>query len=78
MDTAKCPFVNLPSTRTGHWGEGVTAEDMDKYIWVKPQLVAAVKFTEWTTGGVLRHAEFGGLRDDKVPGEVVREDLATG
>jgi hypothetical protein len=28
----KCPFVNLPSSRTGHCGEGVTAEDMDDYV----------------------------------------------
>jgi bifunctional non-homologous end joining protein LigD len=72
----KCPFANLPSSRTGHWGEGVTVEDMADYVWVKPQLVAEVKFTEWTTGGVLRHAESNGLRDDNAPREVVREDVA--
>ena len=30
-------------------------------------------FTEWTSGGVLRHAEFVGLRDDKEAGEVGRD-----
>jgi ATP-dependent DNA ligase len=25
---ARCPFANLPSSKTGHWGEGITAEDM--------------------------------------------------
>jgi bifunctional non-homologous end joining protein LigD len=75
LATPQCPFANLPSSGTGHWGEGVTAEDMGNYVWVKPQLVAQVKFTEWTTGGVLRHAEFGGLRDEKTPDEVIREDL---
>jgi len=70
---AKCPFANLPNSRRGHWGEGVTAEDMKDYVWVKPKIVAEIKFTEWTTGDVLRHAEFAGLRDDKDPLEVVRE-----
>jgi DNA ligase D-like protein (predicted ligase) len=69
----KCYFENLPSSRTGHWGEGVTAEEMGDYVWLKPSVVAEVKFTEWTTGGVLRHAEFFELREDKPALEVVRE-----
>jgi bifunctional non-homologous end joining protein LigD len=41
--------------------------------WVKPQLVAEVGFSEWTVEGELRHPRFQGLRDDKNPGDVVRE-----
>jgi DNA ligase D-like protein (predicted ligase) len=41
--------------------------------WVKPKLVAQIRFTEWTTDGKLRHPRFLGLRDDKRPEEVVRE-----
>jgi bifunctional non-homologous end joining protein LigD len=41
--------------------------------WVKPELVAEVEFTEWTTDGRLRHPSFKGLREDKPAGEVVRE-----
>jgi bifunctional non-homologous end joining protein LigD len=41
--------------------------------WVEPQLVARAEFREWTTSGKIRHASFRGLRDDKDPGEVVRE-----
>jgi bifunctional non-homologous end joining protein LigD len=41
--------------------------------WVKPKLVAQIRFTEWTTDGKLRHPRFLGLRDDKRPQEVVRE-----
>ena len=41
--------------------------------WVKPELVAAVGFSEWTTAGRLRHPRFLGLRDDKSPRAVVRE-----
>jgi bifunctional non-homologous end joining protein LigD len=71
--TAKCPFVDLPSTRTSHWGEGVTEEDMKILKWVRPRLVAEIAFTEWTRDGNLRHSAFVGLRDDKDPREVVRE-----
>jgi bifunctional non-homologous end joining protein LigD len=41
--------------------------------WVKPKLVAQIGFTEWTTGGKLRHPRFLGLRTDKRPEEVRRE-----
>jgi bifunctional non-homologous end joining protein LigD len=41
--------------------------------WVKPKLVAEVKFTEWTTAGELRHPVFLGLRTDKPAAEVTRE-----
>jgi DNA ligase D-like protein (predicted ligase) len=41
--------------------------------WVEPRLVAQVGFAEWTTAGQLRHPRFLGLRDDKEPGEVIRE-----
>jgi bifunctional non-homologous end joining protein LigD len=41
--------------------------------WVRPELVAEVGFTEWTTDGRLRHPRFVGLRDDKPAREVVRE-----
>ena len=35
--------------------------------WVKPKLVAEVKFSEWTADGHLRHPVFVGFRDDKRP-----------
>ena len=41
--------------------------------WIKPKLVAEVKFTEWTTGGEMRHPVFLGLRTDKKASDVVRE-----
>ncbi len=42
--------------------------------WVQPQLVAEIAFTEWTEDGVLRHPVFKGLRLDKPPRAVRRED----
>jgi bifunctional non-homologous end joining protein LigD len=41
--------------------------------WVRPELVAEVAFTEWTSDGRLRHPSFKGLRDDKKATDVVRE-----
>jgi DNA ligase D-like protein (predicted ligase) len=41
--------------------------------WVRPELVAQIGFSEWTSDGQLRHPRFLGLRDDKRPREVVRE-----
>ena len=45
-----------------------------RVTWVRPELVAQVAFSEWTADGRLRHPRFLGLRDDKSPREVVRED----
>jgi len=42
--------------------------------WVDPKLVVEVAFTEWTGAGVLRHPSFVGLREDKSPREVRREE----
>jgi bifunctional non-homologous end joining protein LigD len=42
--------------------------------WVRPDLVAQVRFTEWTADGKLRHPVYLGLRDDKRAEDVVREE----
>jgi bifunctional non-homologous end joining protein LigD len=71
--TAACPFANLPDARSGRWGGGITAEQMREMLWVRPELVAQVRFTEWTADNRLRHAAFLGLRFDKAAREVQRE-----
>jgi bifunctional non-homologous end joining protein LigD len=55
LQTPRCPFVDLPSSNSGHWGECVTAEDMAKLTWVKPKVVVEVSFVEWTRESALRH-----------------------
>ena len=70
---AKCPFVNLPESHKGRWGQGLMAEDMKKCVWVRPKLVAQIEFLEWTGADHLRHAHFVALRDDKDPHDVVKE-----
>ncbi len=42
-------------------------------VWVEPDVVAEVRFTEWTPEGLLRQPVFVGLRADKDPADVVRE-----
>lgn len=44
--------------------------------WTKPELVAEIAFTEWTADGKLRHPRFLGLRHDKKPTDVVRQQPA--
>ena len=69
----RCPFVDLPNSKTTHWGGGVTAEQMREMQWVTPALVAQIRFVEWTAEGHLRHAAYLGLRTDKKAGAVRRE-----
>ncbi|HKE01318.1 MAG TPA: DNA ligase D, partial [Planctomycetota bacterium] len=63
LEQRETPFASPPREA---YGRGVK--------WVKPELVAAVEFTEWTRDGQLRHPSFQGLREDKPAREVVREE----
>jgi bifunctional non-homologous end joining protein LigD len=71
--TPKSPFVNLPERHKGRWGEGLTAADMDKCVWVRPEIVARIEFLEWTASDHLRHSKFAGLREDKDARTVIKE-----
>ena len=42
--------------------------------WLRPELVAQIGFSEWTRDGKLRHPRYLGLREDKAPQDVVREE----
>jgi bifunctional non-homologous end joining protein LigD len=61
LEQSDCPFTPRPAGRLG------------RVHWVRPKLVAAVTFTEWTTDGKIRHPSFQGLRADKRASEVIRE-----
>ena len=44
--------------------------------WMKPELVIQVAFADWTQGGILRQPRYLGLRADRDPKTVVREEPA--
>jgi bifunctional non-homologous end joining protein LigD len=51
-------------------------KDEGATTWIRPKLVAEVKFTEWTSAGEMRHPAFLGLREDKKATDVVLEKKA--
>jgi ATP-dependent DNA ligase len=46
---------------------------LSRVHWVRPQLVAEVKFLAWTEDNLLRQVVYEGLREDKPASEVRRE-----
>ena len=61
---------------------GTPPKTNEKPTWVRPELVAEVKFAEWTRDGVMRQPVFQGMRDDVDSKNVRREqptsaDVAT-
>ncbi|MEQ1868731.1 MAG: DNA ligase D [Vicinamibacterales bacterium] len=60
LETAEPPFSDVPATH-------------ERAHWVTPTLVAQVRFSEWTSDGVLRHPVYLGLRDDTNAAAVRRE-----
>ncbi|MBD7956720.1 hypothetical protein H9651_03650 [Microbacterium sp. Sa4CUA7] len=62
LRTDENPFVGIPRA------------DASDALWVRPETVAEVEHAEFTPGGTLRHARWRGLRPDKTPDEVTRED----
>lgn len=53
---------------------GVPRLDARDALWVEPKLVGEVEYGEFTPGGILRHPRWRGLRPDKSPDDVRRED----
>ena len=51
----------------------INAEGRRGAHWVKPELVVQVRFATWTAEQQVRQASYQGLREDKQPGEVRRE-----
>ena len=52
-----------------------TPVDKKGVTFVEPRYVAEFEFTEWTSDGKLRHPSYKGLREDKDPRQVTREEV---
>jgi bifunctional non-homologous end joining protein LigD len=59
---------------TSPFDTAVPAQHARDAHWVEPRLVGEVSFAEWTTDMILRQPSWRGLRIDKEPGDVHRED----
>ena len=62
LHAARCPFIDLPSSKSDRWAGGVTADEMRQMQWVEPKLVAQIRFVEWTAEGRLRRQPSRGMR----------------
>jgi bifunctional non-homologous end joining protein LigD len=52
-----CPFERVPLKKAGDtWSVGLVKEDAERFVWIEPSVEVSVRFTEWTRGGLLRHA----------------------
>jgi bifunctional non-homologous end joining protein LigD len=61
LEQKQSPFVEVP------------AVERKDAVWLKPELVCEVKYTDWTRDGRLRHPSFQGLREDKRAADVRRD-----
>ncbi len=55
------------------FGIAPKAKSNERITWLEPELVAEIKFAEWTQEYLLRQASFKGLRTDKEPKDIRRE-----
>jgi bifunctional non-homologous end joining protein LigD len=61
MTTSKCPIRYVPYTNRDP-------------IWIRPELVAEIKYSNWTNDGIMRAPIFLRFREDKKPEECTIED----
>jgi bifunctional non-homologous end joining protein LigD len=65
-------------TATPHFSDTLDPLQRQGMIWVKPKLVAQIEYRTWTPAGLLRHAAFKALREDKAAKDVKRPEKLTG
>jgi bifunctional non-homologous end joining protein LigD len=65
LEQKSSSFDRLPEKRSG-----------EIWHWMKPRLVIQVAFQDWTQDGILRQPRYLGLRQDKDPKTVMREEPA--
>ncbi|MGX8709378.1 MAG: DNA ligase D [bacterium] len=63
LERGSAPFSQAPQERTH-----------EKITWLEPRLVAEIKFAQWTEENLLRQASFKGLRTDKSPKDIKKEE----
>ena len=62
--------LDVPPPRSTRFGSPLV---LSRVHWVRPELVAEVKFLTWTEDNLLRQVVYEGLREDKPAAEVRRE-----
>ena len=70
LATEKMP-LDVPPPRGSRFGSPLR---LSRVHWVRPELVAEVKFLTWTDDNLLRQVVYEGLREDK-PAREVRRDV---
>jgi bifunctional non-homologous end joining protein LigD len=65
LERKDSPFDRLPEKRSG-----------EIWHWMNPKFVIQVAFADWTHDGILRQPRYLGLRQDRDPKTVVREEPA--
>lgn len=65
LEQKSSPFDRHPDKRSG-----------EIWRWIKPKLVIQVAFQDWTQDGILRQPRYLGMRADRDPQSVVREEPA--
>jgi DNA ligase D-like protein (predicted ligase) len=68
LATSEMPLDKAPP-RTNRFGSPLV---LSRVHWVRPELVAEVKYLTWTDENLLRQVVYQGLREDKDPSEVRR------
>jgi ATP-dependent DNA ligase len=62
--------LDVPPPRGSRFGSPLV---LSRVHWVRPEVVAEVKFLAWTEDNLLRQVVYEGLREDKPASEVRRE-----
>src|ERR1700694_3258714 len=70
LATAEMP-LEVPPPRTSRFGSPLV---LSRVHWVRPELVAEVKYLTWTDDNLLRQVVYEGLREDK-PADQVRRPV---
>ncbi|MEJ7740582.1 MAG: DNA ligase D [Chitinophagaceae bacterium] len=72
LEIKACPFSTVPViNKPTRFRRNPPKADV---TWVKPELVCEVRYQELTSEGIMRHASFQGLREDKQPKEIIKEE----